>query len=160
MNVIRLTRRAAGKLLNQIEWKCQREGRAFARVDPRGTTIQCSDCGALVPKTLSIRVHVCTECGVVRDRDQNAAANILARAGWGPRAVKSEIGNASSGASSADSDLKHGGDNAAGPRREERPLPSSGGAHFAPSQLEPHRQAARDHKIRHSHFFPSLSLLL
>ena len=31
-------------------------------------------------KSLSVRTHICTSCGVVLDRDHNAALNILAKA--------------------------------------------------------------------------------
>jgi len=34
----------------------------------------------MVKKSLSIRTHICTSCGVVLDRDHNAALNILAKA--------------------------------------------------------------------------------
>ena len=44
------------------------------------TTQACSGCGALVQKTLSTRTHRCGRCGLVRDRDENAARNILALA--------------------------------------------------------------------------------
>lgn len=70
-----------------LEWKCQRDGRVFSRVNPRGTTIDCASCGAAVPKTLRERIHIC-KCGSVLDRDHNAALNILARAGWGPGVAK------------------------------------------------------------------------
>ncbi|WP_161993817.1 RNA-guided endonuclease InsQ/TnpB family protein [Muricoccus nepalensis] len=80
--------RTPGKLADMLEWKCQREGRRFARVDPRGTTIDCAACGAAVPKTLKDRVHRCSNCGEVRDRDENAARNIRNRAGWGTGGVK------------------------------------------------------------------------
>jgi putative transposase len=30
----------------------------------------------LVRKSLSVRTHVCTSCGLVMDRDENAAINI------------------------------------------------------------------------------------
>lgn len=76
--------RAPGLLLDQLEWKCHRDGRAFKRVDPRGTTIDCAACGAAVPKPLKQRQHICTACNDVRDRDENAALNIRNRAGWGP----------------------------------------------------------------------------
>jgi putative transposase len=44
------------------------------------TSQQCSGCLTLVKKSLSVRTHVCTTCGVVLDRDHNAACNILAKA--------------------------------------------------------------------------------
>ncbi|KKD39449.2 RNA-guided endonuclease InsQ/TnpB family protein [Limnoraphis robusta] len=40
------------------------------------TSQQCSNCGAVVKKSLSTRTHVC-ECGFELDRDWNAAINIL-----------------------------------------------------------------------------------
>jgi putative transposase len=49
-------------------------------VAPQFTSQECSACGALVKKSLSVRTHICTGCGVVLDRDQNAALNILAKA--------------------------------------------------------------------------------
>ncbi|EFH80211.1 RNA-guided endonuclease InsQ/TnpB family protein [Ktedonobacter racemifer] len=49
-------------------------------VFPHYTSQECSACGTLVKKTLSVRMHVCTGCGVVLDRDHNAALNILQKA--------------------------------------------------------------------------------
>ena len=49
-------------------------------VAPQFTSQECSACGTLVKKSLSIRTHICTGCSVVLDRDQNAALNILAKA--------------------------------------------------------------------------------
>ena len=46
-------------------------------VSPRFTTQDCSGCGERVQKSLSTRTHVCPACGLVLDRDQNAALNIL-----------------------------------------------------------------------------------
>ncbi|TRU46620.1 MAG: transposase, partial [Microcystis aeruginosa Ma_QC_Ch_20071001_S25D] len=40
---------------------------------------ECSNCGSIVKKTLSVRTHICS-CGCVLDRDENAAINILQRA--------------------------------------------------------------------------------
>jgi putative transposase len=49
-------------------------------VAPQFTSQDCSNCAALVKKSLSMRTHICTSCGVVMDRDQNAALNILSKA--------------------------------------------------------------------------------
>jgi putative transposase len=49
-------------------------------VPPQYTSQKCSDCGTMVKKSLSIRTHICTGCGVVLDRDHNAALNILSSA--------------------------------------------------------------------------------
>jgi len=45
-------------------------------VNPAYTSQQCSNCGAVVKKSLSMRTHACG-CGFVLDRDSNAAINIL-----------------------------------------------------------------------------------
>src|SRR5215467_6946252 len=49
-------------------------------VSPRFTTQDCSGCGFRVKKSLSQRTHICPQCGLVLDRDYNAALNILAAA--------------------------------------------------------------------------------
>ena len=48
-------------------------------VNPRNTTKRYSTCGEIVPQALSVRVHTCPICGLVMDRDENAARNILQR---------------------------------------------------------------------------------
>ena len=45
-------------------------------VTPAYTSQECSNCGTLVKKSLSMRTHVC-KCSFVLDRDWNAAINIL-----------------------------------------------------------------------------------
>ncbi len=59
-------------------YKAEDAGRLFVQVDPRNTSKMCSRCRALVPKALSVRIHDCPYCGLVLDRDHNAAINILA----------------------------------------------------------------------------------
>ena len=49
-------------------------------VPPQYTSQDCSGCGQRVQKTLSERTHTCPSCGLVMDRDENAALNILAKA--------------------------------------------------------------------------------
>ncbi|TAG13787.1 MAG: transposase [Oscillatoriales cyanobacterium] len=51
-------------------------GRVTVAVNPAYTSQKCSNCGAIVKKSLSVRTHAC-ECGFVMDRDWNAAINIL-----------------------------------------------------------------------------------
>lgn len=70
---------AWGKFVQYTLYKAESAGRAVVLVNPRGTTQECSGCGAVVPKDLSVRVHECPHCGLVLDRDLNAALNILAR---------------------------------------------------------------------------------
>lgn len=59
--------------------KAGEAGRRVILVDPRTTSKMCSRCGELVAKTLRERVHSCPACGLVLDRDVNAAINILHR---------------------------------------------------------------------------------
>ena len=56
--------------------RCTGAGRVLIKVDPRGTSQRCSGCGELVPKKLSERIHCCQNCGLILDRDENAARNI------------------------------------------------------------------------------------
>jgi len=57
--------------------KAERAGGRVVQVPARFTTQQCSNCRELVPKSLSVRTHICPHCGYVADRDTNAARNIL-----------------------------------------------------------------------------------
>jgi putative transposase len=68
------------RLTHAITCKAEEAGKLSVAVDPRGTSQECSGCGATVRKKLSVRVHSCPECGIVIDRDHNAGLNIKARA--------------------------------------------------------------------------------
>ncbi len=46
-------------------------------VPPHNTSVNCSRCGAAMPKSLAVRIHVCNMCGLILDRDHNVAINIL-----------------------------------------------------------------------------------
>lgn len=59
--------------------KAENAGARVILVDPKNTSQQCSSCGEIVRKSLAVRIHRC-ECGLVLDRDENAARNILGRA--------------------------------------------------------------------------------
>jgi putative transposase len=61
-----------GIFTNMLDYKTM-----LVEVRPKNTTIDCSRCGNRVPKTLAVRVHKCNKCGLVLDRDHNAAINIL-----------------------------------------------------------------------------------
>jgi putative transposase len=63
-----------------LEAKAAWAGRRVLAVPPAFTSQDCSGCGERVRKSLSVRTHVCPHCGLVLDRDENAALNIL-RAG-------------------------------------------------------------------------------
>jgi len=62
-----------GMFKQMLQYKSNR----LVEVDPYNTSVSCSRCGNLVPKTLAIRLHECDLCGSVLDRDHNAALNIL-----------------------------------------------------------------------------------
>ena len=73
------------KSISDAAWSKFREwleyfGRVYGvpvvAVEPAYTSINCSSCGAKVTKSLSTRTHQC-RCGLVLDRDENAAINIL-----------------------------------------------------------------------------------
>lgn len=71
---------AWGQFITILEAVAVKRGIRVVKVTPHGTSVDCSNCGAKVPKTLSIRLHQCHRCGLEMDRDQNAALNILIRA--------------------------------------------------------------------------------
>ena len=66
-----------GIFLNILKSKAENAGREYLEVPSQGTSQRCSSCGETVAKSLSIRVHKCPFCGLVLDRDENAARNIL-----------------------------------------------------------------------------------
>ena len=70
---------AWNQIINYTTYKAECAGRYVGMVEPRNTSQNCSGCGRLVEKTLSERVHRCPheDCGLVLDRDHNAAQNIL-----------------------------------------------------------------------------------
>jgi putative transposase len=61
-----------------LSYKAEYAGRKVVFVNPAYTSQDCSACGHRVPKNLSDRIHRCPCCGLVMDRDENAANNILA----------------------------------------------------------------------------------
>jgi putative transposase len=67
-----------GQFRTILACKAAWAGKRVIVVPPAFTTQQCSGCEEHVPKSLSVRTHVCPRCGLVLDRDENAALNILA----------------------------------------------------------------------------------
>ena len=49
-------------------------------VEPHFTSQECSNCKRIVKKSLSMRTHICPGCGLILERDYNAALNILIKA--------------------------------------------------------------------------------
>ena len=64
-------------LRHNLTYMAERSLGVTVCVAPQDTSQLCSGCGELVPKDMAVRVHVCPHCGLVLDRDVNAAGNIL-----------------------------------------------------------------------------------
>jgi putative transposase len=62
--------------LSILAFKAACAGKRVEAVSPAYTSQDCSGCGERIYKTLSVRTHVCTNCGLILDRDENAARNI------------------------------------------------------------------------------------
>jgi putative transposase len=73
-----------GIFLRVLKGKAESAGRWCREVPSNGTSQMCSNCGEIVKKPLAIRTHNCPHCGLILDRDLNAAKNILKRARTGP----------------------------------------------------------------------------
>ena len=67
-----------GGLLQELAWQCKKRGVRLIEADmffPSSKT--CSGCGAIKQNLmLSEREYVCGECGLIVDRDLNAALNL------------------------------------------------------------------------------------
>jgi putative transposase len=70
-----------------LEYKAACAGKRVVAVPPQYTTQDCSGCRERVPKSLSVRTHVCPACGLVMDRDENAARNIQ----WAGQALRGVV---------------------------------------------------------------------
>ncbi|KJH72274.1 RNA-guided endonuclease InsQ/TnpB family protein [Aliterella atlantica] len=63
-----------GRFLEILGWVCKKRGVYFAKVDPKGTSQTCPNCGTHTgKKELLERVHNCSFCGYITDRDVAAA---------------------------------------------------------------------------------------
>jgi putative transposase len=71
---------AWGHFLRWVKSYAVMHGIEVVAVPPQYTSQDCSGCGERVQKTLSTRTHVCPKCGLILDRDENAALNILVKA--------------------------------------------------------------------------------
>lgn len=69
---------AWSQLVQYTTYKAAEAGGRVLLVDPRHTSQDCFSCGHRVEKSLAERIHRCPSCGLVLDRDHNAALNILA----------------------------------------------------------------------------------
>ena len=93
LNVAGLARGTLGKAIYDASWsrfvsmlqyKAECSGSRVIKVEPHNTSQECSRCGSLVTKSLKERIHSCPDCGLVIERDLNAARTILRRAGVSP----------------------------------------------------------------------------
>ncbi|HEU5378239.1 MAG TPA: transposase [Ktedonobacteraceae bacterium] len=75
-----ITDAAWGRFLAWVRYYGVLHNVPIVAVAPHWTSQQCSGCGTIVKKSLSERTHRCVQCGLVMDRDENAARNILAQA--------------------------------------------------------------------------------
>jgi len=68
------------RFMNMLSYKAASAGSEVVFVDPADTTKTCNRCGHVQEMPLDIRTYNCPSCGIVEDRDLNAAKNILMRA--------------------------------------------------------------------------------
>ena len=68
------------ELLFMLRYKAESAGGVLEEVDPNGIVQDCSRCGFVVDKDLSVRVHACPRCGLKVPRGVNAARNAVKRA--------------------------------------------------------------------------------
>lgn len=69
-----------GNFVRILDYKASSAGCQVDKVNPKGTSQICSQCGHKVPKTLATRWHRCPVCGLHISRDFNSAKIILKRA--------------------------------------------------------------------------------
>jgi putative transposase len=64
--------------LAALDWQARKVGHEVVRLDPRHTTQTCSGCGVKAKHRLGLadRTFLCDECGLVEDRDRNAARDL------------------------------------------------------------------------------------
>ena len=65
--------------IQMLKYKGMLSGKELVFLDERNTSKQCSGCGNLQAMPLWKRTYCCGECGLVIDRDENSAVNILTR---------------------------------------------------------------------------------
>jgi putative transposase len=67
-----------GDWLAILAWQAKKAGRDIVVYDPRHTTQTCSACGTKANSHLGLadRTFYCHACGLVLDRDRNAAYNL------------------------------------------------------------------------------------
>jgi len=65
--------------VQMLTYKCLHYGKALYKIDERDTTKMCHVCKRKQDMPLWKRTYRCENCGLVMDRDENSAVNILKR---------------------------------------------------------------------------------
>jgi len=80
--------------IQMLTYKCLLYGKELVILDERNTSKMCSGCEHLQDMPLWKRTYRCPKCGLVMDRDENSAINILTRflARRGPYTPSGECG--------------------------------------------------------------------
>jgi putative transposase len=88
-----------GKFLHWVKYYGAIHDIPVIGVTPQYTTQNCSACGTRVKKSLSVRTHMCPNCGIVLDRDHNASINIreAALVIWRKQSKQGTAGHAGTG---------------------------------------------------------------
>ncbi len=87
----RYTEASWGELIRMLRSRAEEAGTELILVDPRNTSRTCSGCGNVkADLQLSERTYQCECCGMVMDRDRNAAINIL-RKGLNTQTLRSAV---------------------------------------------------------------------
>lgn len=83
------TENAVGMTNRELKEAAKTHGCNLVLINPKYTTMDCSNCGARLKAKLElhVRTYHCEHCGLTLDRDVNAARNMLIRAGFNPADV-------------------------------------------------------------------------
>ena len=99
LNILGMSKGILAKQIHDVSWssffqklkyKAESAGKMLIEVAPHWTSQDCSACGERVKKDLSVRQHICSNCGLSLHRDHNAALNILSL-GLSDKGVKYQV---------------------------------------------------------------------
>ncbi|GHO54835.1 hypothetical protein KSB_33100 [Ktedonobacter robiniae] len=62
-----------GRFLFWLNYYGQVHGIPIIAIEPAFTSQDCGGCGTRIKESLSVRTHACSGCGLILDRDHNAA---------------------------------------------------------------------------------------
>jgi hypothetical protein len=68
-----------GYSLAMLSYKAENAGKTVVDINPHNTSQVCFGCGFCVQHQFSEHLNVCPRCGLVLDRDHNAAMKVLGR---------------------------------------------------------------------------------